>query len=330
MSFRIISAIVIPLMFILSLGQQSSQNLHSITCGSDKVYAKFVKKTTNWASEESWQILDGTAVLYTSPSLTNSQTRMIETCLTATTNSQYVLKMKDTASDSWSNGAWMEIYGVNGNLALKVMMTEGREETVNLSLYAPINKNAEWRYNTAADGNWKDVNYSDASWSAIVLGVTPQQSTGTQYFRKSFTGLADMAAIELGLNYQYGIIAYINGVEVYRDNMPEGDVSTGTTATGGYYNYAYRIAYVSASPAAAQSVLAVELHFTQTGVTTAVQFNAYLAFGAGIASDNKCYIAPLQSWKIHVMGVTLPRIRGFSYVTWQFFAILPVNAMVAK
>ena len=37
-----------------------------------------------------------------------------------------------------------------------------------------------------------------------------------------------------------------------------------------------------------------------------------------------------QGWKIHVMGVTLPRIRGFSYVTWQVFAILPINAMVAK
>lgn len=38
----------------------------------------------------------------------------------------------------------------------------------------------------------------------------------------------------------------------------------------------------------------------------------------------------IQGWKIHVMGVTLPRIRGFSYVTWQVFAILPINAMVAK
>ena len=41
-------------------------------------------------------------------------------------------------------------------------------------------------------------------------------------------------------------------------------------------------------------------------------------------------IGDYQGWKIHVMGVTLPRIRGFSYVTWQVFAILPINAMVAK
>lgn len=108
----------------------------SLDCDSSQVYAKFMKKTINWASEESWQLLNGSTTVYSSPSLTNSETRTIETCLTATTNNQYILRMKDTANDSWSDGAWLEIYGVNGNLALKVMMTEGSTETMNLSLYA--------------------------------------------------------------------------------------------------------------------------------------------------------------------------------------------------
>ena len=89
------------------------------------------------------------------------------------------------------------------------------------------------------------------------------------------------------------IVAYINGVEVYRDNMPEGAVSAGTMATGGYSTYDYHSVYTSASGAESASVLAVELHFTQTGITTAVQFNAYLAFGAGNTDENKCYVAPL-------------------------------------
>ena len=95
----------------------------SLDCDSSKVYAKFVKTTKSWPGEESWQILNGGSVIYTSPSLSGNTVRTIETCLTASANSQYTLKMKDTASDSWSNGAWLEIYGVNGNLALKVMMT---------------------------------------------------------------------------------------------------------------------------------------------------------------------------------------------------------------
>ena len=295
MSFRVILLIAVPLLFILSFSQPLTQNLNSVSCSDGQVYVRFVKKTEHYSSEESWQLLSGSSTIYTSPSLKNSQTRTIETCLTATTNNQYTLKMKDSFGDSWSNGAWLEIYGVNDNLALKVMMTEKREETTNLSLYAPINKNAEWKYNTVADGNWKDVSYQDGGWTTITLGVTPQQSTGTQYFRKSFTGLTNMAAIELGLFYQYGIVAYINGVEVYRDNMPDGDVSTGTMAMGGYSIYDYHGVYRSGDVfTTTQSVLAVELHFTQTGITTAVQFNAYLAFGAGITAENNCYVAPMD------------------------------------
>lgn len=44
-------------------------------------------------------------------------------------------------------------------------------------------------------------------------------STGVEYLRKSFVGIANMAAYELALNDRYGIAAYINGVEVYRDNL---------------------------------------------------------------------------------------------------------------
>lgn len=70
-------------------------------------------------------------------------------------------------------------------------MAEGRTETHPISLYAPINKNAEWKYASGAQasGNWKDLNYSDASWTSITLGSTTETATGTQYFRKTFTGI---------------------------------------------------------------------------------------------------------------------------------------------
>ena len=55
----------------------------------------------------------------------------------------------------------------------------------------------------------------------------------------------------------------------------------------------------------------------------------YDNWGISISINNQMTTIQ-QGWKIHVMGVTLPRIRGFSYVTWQVFAILPINAMVAK
>lgn len=50
--------------------------------------------------------------------------------------------MNDSFGDSWTDGGWIEVYGINGNMAFKGMMAEGRTETHPISLYAPINKNA--------------------------------------------------------------------------------------------------------------------------------------------------------------------------------------------
>ena len=163
-----------------------------------------------------------------------------------------------------------------------------------MSLYSPINKNAEWKLSSSADNCWKEVNYANASWTSVSLGSTTQQVTGTQYLRRAFTGLNNMAAIQIALNYRFDIIVYINGQQVYRDNMPEREVTSATAATGGYSSYDYRGIYRSAAVASAtQSVLAVELHFIES-TSSAVEFNAFLALYAGISSDNNCYVTPLD------------------------------------
>ena len=253
-----------------------------------------MKKTGSWASEESFVISAGGTTAYTSPTLTNSETRTLEVCLPSSTNSQYSLEMKDSYGDSWTDGGWIELYGINGNMAFKGMMVESRTETHLFSLYSPINKNEDWKYATGAQasGNWKDFNYSDASWTLITLGSATQTASGTQYFRKTFAGITGMAAIDLQLNYRAGVVAYINGVEVFRDNMPEGAVVDTTPAQGSYAFYAYhgvvRPAYVAE---ATQAVLAVELHFTQTTEET-IQFNGFLAYNAPDMQGSTCFVMP--------------------------------------
>ena len=130
---------------LLIFGLSLCPLLASITCGDREVYVKFVKKTTKWANEESWQVMTGFSLVYESPPLTDDQVITIETCITSSSFNYYYVKMMDSGDDSWSDGAWLEIYGINNNLAVKLMMTEKSvEEYVRLSLYAPINKNAEW------------------------------------------------------------------------------------------------------------------------------------------------------------------------------------------
>ena len=40
-----------------------------------------------------------------------------------------------------------------------------------------------------------------------------------------------MAAYEVRFNYRYGIVAYVNGAEIFRDNMPSGSVTAESTAS---------------------------------------------------------------------------------------------------
>ena len=110
------------------------------TCESNEVYAKIIKRTTTYASEESFTILSGTTTLYSSPTLVNDDLREIETCLTVSQNYQYTLAMHDDYGDSWADGGYIEIHSINDNLVLKTFMSEDRDETIEFSLYSPINK----------------------------------------------------------------------------------------------------------------------------------------------------------------------------------------------
>ena len=264
----------------------------SLDCDSNQNYLKIIKKTGSWANEESFDIRNGNTALYTSPSLTNNQVRTIETCLTSTTHSIYTLRMKDSAGDGWSNLAYIELYGIHGNMVYKGMMVEKRLEEVQFSLYTPIGYGASWKYTDSASGNWKGASFSDNDWTTVTLGSTTQTASGTQFFRKTFTGVNGMAAIDVQLKYKFGVVAYINGVEIYRDNMPDGTISPSTPSTGSYGSYAYHGVIRSASVAqASSSVLAVELHFSNAESST-IEFNSLLAFFAGISTANNCYVVP--------------------------------------
>ena len=273
-----------------------SEVVQALTCPESQNYAKITKITKLMAVEESFRVLSGTTVLYTSPSLEDNSQRVLEICLEKTFNSQYRLQMNDSGGDSWSDGAWISIEGINGNTVFKQMMSAVTSEEYPFSLHYPITKNSTWKYTNNAVGSWTDVMYNEQGWTEITSGTTAQTAVGTQYFRHSFAGLAEFAAIEVQLKYRYGVIAYINGIEIFRDNMPEGVVSSGTLATG-YYNSTSFHGIIRSADVAEQpsSVLAVEVHFNQTSHEEVIQFNGFLSMLVGIASSNKCFVLPQDS-----------------------------------
>ena len=94
---------------------------------------------------------------------------------------------------------------------------------------------SEWKFVfNSISGNWKDASFDDSQWNTVTLGNVEIPVTGPQFFRKSFTSITGIAAYELSLYYRFGIVAYVNGEEVYRDNMPNGEIIPTTAATGSY------------------------------------------------------------------------------------------------
>jgi len=107
--------------------------------------------------------------------------------------------------------------------------------------FAPLG--SEWRY--LDDGSdqgalWRDPLFDDSPWSSgpaplgygegdeatvVGYGADPSNKYITTYFRKTFQ-VADpsaYSALRLGLLRDDGGIVYLNGVEVFRDNMPDPD-----------------------------------------------------------------------------------------------------------
>lgn len=114
-----------------------------------------------------------------------------------------------------------------------------------------LEKGSEWAYSDAAiwPGDlWMADSYEDVSWSRgpgilgfgdgnestiLGFGSDPDNKTTSYYFRHELDvdDISIFDSFEIGLVRDDGAVVYINGEEVLRDNMPEGDIDPETFAT---------------------------------------------------------------------------------------------------
>ena len=284
-----------------------------------------------YANEESFKVYNGATLLYTSPTFATNEVRTIEQCLSSSTNNQYTLQLSDSYGDSWSSLAFLTIYGEYGNVFFKATMTDKQFDELSLSMHYAIAQGETWKMvsGSITDG-WTAYSFSDTTWSDATLGSVTVSATGSQYFRKQFTGLANMAAYEVQLNYKAGVIAYINGAEVYRDNMPAGAVTPSTPASGDYSAVGYHgFIRPGSEVSAQQSILAVELHFVTA--QTNVDFNAYVAIMASSVPNDNCFIYG-DGASISSASGTNPQYL-FDFGIWTSYSVtgsaLPATASIA-
>lgn len=141
---------------------------------------------------------------------------------------------------------------------------------------------SSWKYldNGTDQGTaWRSLSFNDGAWKTGnglfgygVSGVATPISYGpnarkkyiTTYFRKNIflSGFANFASFSAGVLRDDGIVVYVNGVEVYRNNMPTGSINYLTfgkdAVDNGTVTQSFgidRSAFVSGD-----NVIAVEIH----------------------------------------------------------------------
>ena len=243
-----------------------------------------------------YQILLEDTVLFSRSDHNPPSLSPIEQCLTSSNHNQYDIKLLPISDNSWPAGSYLTIFGKYDNAVFKTTLTASTEESHVLSLYYGIEQNALWKMasGSVTDG-WNVYSFSDSSWLDATLGsVSTTTTSGTQYFRKQFVGLANMAAYDVRLYYKAGVIAYINGAEVYRDNMPEGDVDSATVASGEYSEIAYHgfIRPILASSVAESNCFIypdVVKVSSSVGINVANSFDFSTASFYTVAATSSCY-----------------------------------------
>ena len=174
-------------------------------------------------------------------------------------------------------------------------MTTQSEQTVPFSLSTPIPKGAKWYFRSIYQQDWYRSSFESNVWTMTTFASTTTTS-GTVYYYKPFHGVENMSAVETVFRYRYGIIAYLNGFEIYRDKMPLGEVNRMTLSTVSYSSYDYRGVI---RPALFihndnKNHLAVELHYPNSDLRSSIDFDAYLALLPGATGQN-CYVYPYDT-----------------------------------
>lgn len=153
----------------------------------------------------------------------------------------------------------------------------------------PVGTESLWRYNddsVALDTvAWTTLEFDDSAWdfgqakmgfgdgnevTTLDFGSDPDNKTPTYYFRKIFS-VADPSGIDsvtFSLLRDDGAIVYLNGEELFRSNMPEGEVSfstlASTTVAGSEEDQFFNFK-VPVSLMAGNNILAVEVHQATAG-----------------------------------------------------------------
>lgn len=281
---------------------------HSI-CPSGYLNVTFIRKTYTFASTEKFQLInpDTKQVVYESWSPSDNAYEMRYACIPQTSNSFYYLKMTNTNDECWTEGSWLEILGIYSNRVFKSGYQMWRSS---ISFLTPIHRNDEWYMTSHYSDDWQ-LTVSD-DWETV-SHLSSSGSSLVTYYRTVFHGMEALCAYEVQFYYKHGIVAYIDGIEIYRDNMGDGAVLISMKPVNEYENYDYRGVIRSGGEVAEEDhIIAVEIHRLHNDT---IDFDCWLALYSSSLPDSSLCVYPVPVEDVTYEGESVPYVIDNSIET---------------
>ncbi len=175
-----------------------------------------------------------------------------------------------------------QTYNRNPANAAKLVVTFIPPATYQNGIF-PIASGSSWKYldngTDLSATNWTATNYNDSTWAygnaplgygdpvTTTLGFGPDANNKyiTTYLRNTFnmSNTAQYDSLEFRVRRDDGVVVYVNGVEVFRQNMPAGPVNASTlasSAVGGTDETSFFLSTADNILVNGLNVIAVELH----------------------------------------------------------------------
>ncbi|KAK8814285.1 hypothetical protein WA158_008147 [Blastocystis sp. Blastoise] len=219
-----------------------------ITSCQQPIMAQVVITTVNKSTSKDERVViyseDNTQIA-TIQGINNGASQVLNECQVA---GRWKFVLFDDNDNGWENGAYLDV-SLKYDLTTKhriarMYLFTGTTTTYYVNTRLDIGRRSIWKYQQGAstDVNWKTASFYDASWLPVYYDPLLSVTQNIILLRNSFTIISktNMVGWELFFKSKAGCVIYINGNEVYRNNVANGEITTTTVATSGDSSFLWR------------------------------------------------------------------------------------------
>jgi len=222
-----------------------------------------------------------------------------------------VAEHKKKGLEMETNAGWRVVLCVT---ALLLVATAGQTLAAQDTLVAA---GSVWKY--LDDGSdqgtaWYRPDFNDSGWASgpaelgygdgdeatvVSFGPSPNNKYVTTYFRHSFSvpDASIYQKVTLNVKRDDGVVVYLNGKEVFRDNMPTGIITYVTPAASAVEDNSFHSTTIDASNlVSGANVLAVEIH-QHGGPSSDISFDLSLEASTEPVPQEQILVAAGSVWK---------------------------------